>query len=210
MSHHENPQFQSTQLEQSTLNTFYTTALNETTDQQNKISSTFIPNLQPFQLEDSEPSLSIIDEDDEEIENSRAFSNVFYTSPILSRSVSIASASSASLSFSSDMFDEPTNLPPQSFECDSEQFKSVNSSYFDTVKSQSESSLHVCVLAYKAQFEGDLSINFAERMKILHNVSTELALVKNISNNKCGYVPIKCLSPLSEFLDEIARNCHNL
>jgi hypothetical protein len=153
--------------------------------------------------------LSLIDEDDEDKETSRAFSNVYYTSPILSRSVSITSSSSESLSFSSDMFSEPTGITANSFECNSEQFKSVNGSYFDSVKS-SENSLHVCVLAYKAQFEGDLSVNFAERVKILHSVNNEYALVKNISNNNCGYVPRKCLSPLNEFLAEIARNCHNL
>ena len=213
---HENPQFQSTQLEQSTMNSFYTTAIfNETvtTEQQNKISSTFMPNVQPFQLEYAEPNLSLIDDEHaEEKETSRAFSNVYYTSPILSRSVSITSSSSASLSFTSDMFSEPTDFPAQSFECDSIQFKAVNGSFFNTTPpaASTESPLYVCVLAYQAQFEGDLSIGFAERVKILHSVNSEFALVKNISTNKCGYVPNKCLSTLTEFLDEIVRNCHNL
>ena len=172
-----------------------------------------MPNVQPFQLEDAEPNLSLIDENDEDKETSRAFSNVYYTSPIFSRSVSIKSSSSASLSFSSDLFSEPTDFPSQSFECDSKQFKSVNGSYFNTLpplSNANESPLYVCVLAYKAQFEGDLSIDFAERVKILHSVNNEFALVKNISTNKCGYVPNNCLSTLTDFLGEIARNCHNL
>ena len=66
----ENPQFQSTQIESSvdTIDSFYTTALNSTNDENkaiNKISSTLIPTTQPFQLEDEYPSLSQINEESE-------------------------------------------------------------------------------------------------------------------------------------------------
>jgi len=69
----ENPQFQSTQIESSlvTIDSFYTTALNSTNDENkahNKISSTLIPTTQPFQLEDEYPSLSQINEEESEIE----------------------------------------------------------------------------------------------------------------------------------------------
>lgn len=194
----ENPQFQSTQIESSlvTIDSFYTTALNSTNDEikaHNKISSTLIPTTQPFQLEDEYPSLSQINEEESEIEEQSAFTNQYYTSPIISRSVSCSTASSSSLSFSSVVFSEPTVYQSQS----------------DSLNTTNEK-LHVCILAYKAKFEGDLTIEFAERVKILHSVNADFALVKNITTNKCGYVPNKCLSSLSDFLGEIARNCHNL
>ena len=194
----ENPQFQSTQIESSvvTIDSFYTTALNSTNDEikaHNKISSTLIPTTQPFQLEDEYPSLSQINEEESEIEEQSAFTNQYYTSPIISRSVSCSTGSSSSLSFSSVVFSEPTVYQSQS----------------DSLNTTNEK-LHVCILAYKAKFEGDLTIEFAERVKILHNVNADFALVKNITTNKCGYVPNKCLSSLSDFLGEIARNCHNL
>ncbi len=194
----ENPQFQSTQIESSvvTIDSFYTTALNSTNDENkahNKISSTLIPTTQPFQLEDEYPSLSQINEEESEIEEQSAFTNQYYTSPIISRSVSCSTASSSSLSFSSVVFSEPTVYQSQS----------------DSLNTTNEK-LHVCILAYKAKFEGDLTIEFAERVKILHSVNADFALVKNITTNKCGYVPNKCLSSLSDFLGEIARNCHNL
>jgi hypothetical protein len=193
----ENPQFQSTQIESSvdTIDSFYTTALNSTNDENkahNKISSTLIPTTQPFQLEDEYPSLSQINEESE-IEEQSAFTNEYYTSPIISRSVSCSTASSSSLSFSSVVFSEPTVYQSQS-----DSFNTTNEK------------LHVCILAYKAKFEGDLTIEFAERVKILHSVNADFALVKNITTHKCGYVPNKCLSSLSDFLGEIARNCHNL
>lgn len=194
----ENPQFQSTQIESSlvTIDSFYTTALNSTNDEikaHKKISSTLIPTTQPFQLEDEYPSLSQINEEESEIEEQSAFTNQYYTSPIISRSVSCSTASSSSLSFSSVVFSEPTVYQSQS----------------DSLNTTNEK-LHVCILAYKAKFEGDLTIEFAERVKILHSVNADFALVKNITTNKCGYVPNKCLSSLSDFLGEIARNCHNL
>ena len=41
------------------------------------------------------------------------------------------------------------------FDCDSEQLRSVNSSYFDSVRFQSASYLPVYALAYEPQFEAD-------------------------------------------------------
>lgn len=215
MHRSENPKFQSTQIEQSTLNSSSTTAYL----QENKISSTLLQSVQPFQTEDQEPELSRIQEEENELEHSNAVSNLYYTSPILSRSIP---SSESSLSFTSVQFTDPTFYhstsdifgEPQSFECDSKQFKSATSSVFNSINQSREQhgqdQLHVCILAYQAKFEGDLSLQFAERVKILHNVNNEYALVKNISTNQCGYVPNECLSTLNDFLGEIARNCHNL
>ena len=211
-SKRENPQFHSTQIETS-MNSLYKTALNNTlTIEQNKITSTLIQSIQPFQTEeyDNEPELSQIIEEEQD---SNAFSNIYYTSPIISRSMqSSSSSANSSLSVSSALFTDATDNSfdqSQSFECDTKQFKSATSTFFRSINNDSSDQLHVCVLAYEAKFEGDLSIDFAERVKILHNVNNEYSLVKNIITNKCGYVPNECLSSLNEFLAEIARNCHN-
>ena len=62
--------------------------------------------------------------------------------------------------------------------------------------------LYVCCIAYTAKFEGDISLNFSDRVKLIH-ANHDYALVKNILNDKCGYVPLYCIQTITKFLDQI-------
>ena len=63
-------------------------------------------------------------------------------------------------------------------------------------------SLYVCCIAYTARFEGDIDLNFSDRVKLIH-ANQDYALVKNILNDKCGYVPVYCIQTITKFLDQI-------
>lgn len=58
---------------------------------------------------------------------------------------------------------------------------------------------YVCCISYKATLEGDLSINFAERVKLIC-YNNDFALVE--SNNCHGFVPKYCIIPLDQFLND--------
>ncbi len=73
-----------------------------------------------------------------------------------------------------------------------------NESYFDIDNER----LYVCCKAYNAKMDGDLSLRFTDRIKLIHQ-NDDIALVKNILNGKCGYVPRDCITTISEFLSEI-------
>jgi len=73
-----------------------------------------------------------------------------------------------------------------------------NESYFDIDNEK----LYVCCKAYNAKMDGDLSLRFTDRIKLIHQ-NDDIALVKNILNGKCGYVPRDCITTISEFLSEI-------
>lgn len=73
-----------------------------------------------------------------------------------------------------------------------------NESYFDIDNER----LYVCCKAFKAKMDGDLSLRFTDRIKLIHQ-NNDIALVKNILNGKCGYVPRDCITTISEFLSEI-------
>jgi hypothetical protein len=70
--------------------------------------------------------------------------------------------------------------------------------------------LFVCKLAYQAKFEGDISLQFADRVRLLHGIvdqkaisANDYVLVENISNGKCGYVPGRNLATVASFLDDL-------
>jgi hypothetical protein len=71
-------------------------------------------------------------------------------------------------------------------------------SYFDSDNER----LYVCCKAFRAKMDGDLSLRFTDRVKLIHQ-NDDIALVKNILNGKCGYVPRDCITTISEFLNEI-------
>jgi hypothetical protein len=62
--------------------------------------------------------------------------------------------------------------------------------------------LYVCCIDYDAIIQGDLSLRFSDRVKLIHS-SEEYSLVKNVLSSQCGYVPNHCIQPLFQFLDNI-------
>ena len=61
-------------------------------------------------------------------------------------------------------------------------------------------SIFVCLRAYKSKHDGDLTINYAERLKIIIDDGNEFILVKRLSRLKYGYVPRNYIIPVDQFL----------
>ena len=179
----EMPQFQSTQLEQSTgeeSQAFY--YLNVT----DKITSTVIQHSSDSMVADEEPSLSQIND----MSNS-AFSNSYYRSPMARRSTSSNSDETSTLS--GDSFEQSQDFSNSFSSAD---FQDVQPSFFD----KDEAVVLVCNKPYIAKLEGDLSLKYADRVQLLHQ-NGQVVLVKNLLTGVCGYVPTQNLISLENFLN---------
>ena len=186
----QRPEFHSTKIEQS----IEISNNPEIIDQfkPEKITSTFIQK-PSMTICTNDPELSVIDEsnlDYESNDSSNAYSNQSYASPILRRQFNLTPQSlySSSLGFSQscDFSDS----------ADSEQFNSINTEIFD----EDESDLtYACCVSYDAQIQGDLTLRFSERVKLLH-YEENFSLVQNLHTKTCGYVPTYCIMKLSRFL----------
>jgi hypothetical protein len=90
-----------------------------------------------------------------------------------------------------------------SFGMDSNDFQSVNPSFFKHSNQEQKSSvILVCCIAYKANKSSGINLDFSERVRLL-NETDELYLVQNLVNNECGYVPKYCLSTVNQFLKDL-------
>ena len=177
----EAPNFHSTQLDQSSVN--FAACFKNIED--SKVTSTV---LQESDITDyssfNSPELSNISEE------SSAFTNPEYSSPFTNSSV--FTDDSVYQSFGSSQYLCASQT--------SGDFQSVNPSFFD--KDNSAPVVHVCCRSYKAKFDGDIDLEFTERVQILHT-NDEFSLVKKITTNECGYVPTECLILFSEFIKNI-------
>jgi hypothetical protein len=127
------------------------------------------------------------------IENiATAFSNQLYQSPEIN-------STRQALNFV-DLCNE-TELQP-SFGIDSNDFQSVNPSFFENSIQEHRPAVFVCCIAYKAKEHTELNLEFSERVCVLNEIA-DLYLVKNIANNKCGYVPKYCITTLNQFLKDL-------
>ena len=77
-------------------------------------------------------------------------------------------------------------------------FESDDSSNYYHVKQ----TLYVCCVSYQARIQGDLTLNFADRIKLIH-MNAENCLVEKITNRQCGYVPSYCIATLDQFLSHV-------
>ena len=174
------PDFQSTQMEPAAgfserrSGEFY--YLNMT----NKITSTVLQQSNSSILsEETDPSLSQISE------CSSSSSSSQYESP--------TNDSSSAPSYSS--FEETQDF---SSSFSSQEFRSVNSSFFEPTKSN----VYVCCKPFVARIEGDMSLKYTDRVLVLHETET-VFLVKNLLTNTCGYVPKQNLINLQIFLSKL-------
>ena len=85
--------------------------------------------------------------------------------------------------------------------CASDAFQDVNTSFFGKDDYQSDM-VYVCVQSYQPQFEGDIILQYSERVNVLH-ATEEFSLVKKISSQECGYVPSSCLTSFSSFIRSV-------
>lgn len=137
-----------------------------------------------------------------------AYDNADYSSPfqssIVSKSTSVCSCNDcsctgSSCSYRDSFMSKDTATASEVGANDTAQINDMNNeSYFESENER----LYVCCKAYKAKMDGDLSLRFTDRIKLIHQ-NDDIALVKNILNGKCGYVPRDCITSISEFLSEI-------
>ena len=180
-----NPQFHSTQIEKTTSlidnnNSLYFSSL-EVSNYPKKISSTMLDKPSQFYIT-AEMSQSQIDYDRDDNCACSAFANATYSSPIVQRSMSSSTDSGSS---------QPScyhSANSQSFQND----------FFCNDPSQ----LFVCIIPYRAKFQGDISLYYAERVKIIL-INNGLSLVQNISTKVCGYIPNNCIMPMKKFLNQL-------
>lgn len=84
--------------------------------------------------------------------------------------------------------------------CTSDVFQDVKPSFFE--KDVQTDMIYVCIESYQPQFQGDIGLQYTERVAILH-ATEEFSLVKRISSQECGYVPSSCLTSLSSFIKSV-------
>lgn len=65
-----------------------------------------------------------------------------------------------------------------------------------------EATVYVCSENYEAQFQGDLSLKYSERVHVLH-VNDDFTLVKKVSTDEKGFVPTSCLALFSTFIKTV-------
>lgn len=163
--------------------------------QSNKVSSTINKENKTSYLT---ADYSLINEED--TPSHFAFSNPTYVSPIIQRTSSFSSFKTASDEFSQYQL----NLNK------SDEFQSVNSnSYLQSLENElnnqastNDDQLYVCVVPYEAKMQGDISLNYSDRIKLIHTING-MSLVQNVSTKQCGYVPYFCITLLAAFLNQI-------
>lgn len=182
------PDFQSTILEQSSVNfatefnRFESPKITSTMIQQNTIAS--------FDSVQTSPSLTCISE--ESTYSSSAFSNTTYSSP--------ASKRTNTSIFTNDSSDFEQTQYYTNPSCASDAFQDVNPSFFDNYARTDM--IYVCIESYEPHFQGDIGLQYSERVNIIH-ATEEFSLVKKISSQECGYVPSSCLTSFSSFITNV-------
>jgi hypothetical protein len=108
------------------------------------------------------------------------------------------SGDSTTYAYSNSDYDSPpsTRFSGSSF-CSSTTNSSGSESNFSSVDQYAE--IYVCHLPYKAQYDGDISLKYTDRVQVLH-ATEEFTLVKKINGSECGYVSTSCLTSLHEFI----------
>jgi hypothetical protein len=203
------PVCNSTQLDEASANISMLPFLQTTPElrrRESKLSSTAIHQNTLLLLDEEtqvSPSLSLIQELDAneslidyEDEKVNAFNNELYCSPADIPQMDQFNWSSSGLKWNlSSEFQALSNASS----IESIQFQTVNPSFF---KDSQSDELHVCVIAYQAKCNSEVDIVFADRVQIIYE-KEEQFLVQNLRNGQCGYVPKRCLTPLSAFLDDL-------
>ena len=81
----------------------------------------------------------------------------------------------------------------------SEQFHSVNASFFDfnTRQVDSQDMLYVCCKTHQASDVSQISLCYSDIVKLVY-VKGEFCLVQHLATDKRGYVPSSCISKLAQ------------
>lgn len=183
-------QFQSAKVETSSVNiyfedddTMYYSALDLFSNKQiNKISSTMI-NLESFNSEQD-----LFD------------SNLVNSPPAIQRTISSSSFQTVTDEFEFTKY--------QSHGYNTSEINHNSSLFLQTTQNSinnqgflNNEMLYVCIEPYESKVQGDLSLNYADRVNLIHSFHFNMSLVQNISTKQCGYVPNKSIILLSNFLN---------
>ena len=128
-----------------------------------------------------------------------AFSNQLYDSPLICRNNRSINSTS---SLGSQTFQDEL-----SSNCsESEQFYTVNGSFFDNDTNEN-SQVYVCCESFQSTESNELSIDIAEKVKLIYS-KEDLCLVQSLANGKRGFVPKYTISSLNQ--PWIKSNCLSL
>jgi len=190
-----NPKFQSTHLEQ-TYSKDYTLYFPPVSS--NKVSSTMINKTSDSLITNDLTESQISVEQPESSHLTILSSNgLFFTPASTNKNNSIDSESSSSY----ESVQESVFSQYQSFSCDSDDFQTIKSSFFEQSSFEDYGyELFVCCIPYQPKIQGDLSLNYADRVKLIH-ANSDYCLVQNIVSKQCGYVPSNCITLLNNFLN---------
>lgn len=87
---------------------------------------------------------------------------------------------------------------------DSSTFDSMIEYFSDTLSSDAEES-HVCSSAYEATFVEDVSVHFADTVRIIRDNNDEWLYVRVASDGRQGYVPRNIVMDLKQFVDQLVK-----
>lgn len=120
--------------------------------------------------------LSEITEVDSDDENRNAYSNNTYYSPLVTAT---------------------------KYGNNATQLHSANASHLDMSTEQHKDRILVCLIRYEAKKTNEISVEFSDRVKLIHETE-DFYLVQNITNSlKLGYVPKYCLISINQFMNDI-------
>jgi replication fork clamp-binding protein CrfC len=86
----------------------------------------------------------------------------------------------------------------------SNEIESTLSSSFDNLNDITMFKIFACCKTFYAKFDGQLSLQFSERVNILRS-NRDFALVQKLDSNEIGYVPIENLCEINRFLSNIVH-----
>jgi hypothetical protein len=121
----------------------------------------------------------------------KAFVNVLYESPDSTRTQLI----------------DTTFCQMESRGFDSSDFVTAHSFMFIPAKSSVESvtdtEIYACCVSHEAMSPNELSVEFADRLRLIQSSDNQYCLVQNIHTSVYGFVPKYCILPMSIFLKDV-------
>jgi hypothetical protein len=119
-----------------------------------------------------------------------------------------SASTSYSASFSNNSTSSAQSISDELF-CQISAFESVIEGLSVTlVNDYSGSESHVCGSDYTASFEGDVTVQFADTIKILKDNNDEYLYVRVASDGRQGFVPRTIVMDLKQFIQQL-RNQHS-
>ena len=75
-----------------------------------------------------------------------------------------------------------------------------------TLRENSNNETHVCASDYEATFVNDVTVHFADTIKIIRDNNDEWLYVQVASDGRQGYVPRTIVMDLKQFVEQLVKN----